>query len=151
MHKKMDRNGKKRKNTEQELAEIMRQEQEPGQWQKLSLLCRMSVPSILSQVTSIIMQYIDAAMVGSLGADASASIGVVSTSTWLLGGLCSAVSTGFSVQAAHQIGAGNEDGARNVLKHGIVAALIISSFLAGIGALISRDLPVWLKDRKSVV
>ena len=30
MHKKMDRNGKKRKNTEQELAEIMRQEQEPG-------------------------------------------------------------------------------------------------------------------------
>lgn len=150
MHKKMDRNGKKRKNTEQELAEIMRQEQEPGQWQKLSLLCRMSVPSILSQVTSIIMQYIDAAMVGSLGADASASIGVVSTSTWLLGGLCSAVSTGFSVQAAHQIGAGNEDGARNVLKHGIVAALIISSFLAGIGALISRNLPVWLKADPSI-
>ena len=51
------------------------------------------------------MQYIDAAMVGSLGAKASASIGLVSTSTWLMGGLCISVATGFSVQAAHLIGA----------------------------------------------
>ena len=47
-------------------------------------------------------------MVGGLGALASASIGVVSTSTWLLSGLCSAMSVGFSVQTAHQIGAGDE-------------------------------------------
>lgn len=135
---------------ERELVEIIRKEQEPTAKQKLFLLYKMSIPSILSQITSIIMQYIDAAMVGNLGAGASASIGVVSTSTWLLSGLCSAVSTGFSVQSAHQIGAGNEEGARNVLKHGIVTALLFSSMLALTGVFISGNLPIWLKADLSI-
>ena len=46
------------------------------------------------------MQYIDAGMVGSLGRDATAAIGLISTSTWLIGGLCISVSVGFSVQVA---------------------------------------------------
>ena len=48
---------------------------------------RLSAPAILAELSSMAMQYIDAAMVRSLGANASASIGLVSTSTWLLGGL----------------------------------------------------------------
>ena len=58
---------------------------------------RLSVPSILAQLTSTAMEYIDATMVGSLGANASAAIGLVSTSTWLFGGVTHAVSSGFSV------------------------------------------------------
>ena len=54
-------------------------------------------------------------MVGGLGADASASIGIVSTSTWLLGGLCIAAASGFSVQGAQQIGAGDNKKARLIL------------------------------------
>lgn len=150
MHRKMREKQNDRKNVERELVEIIRREQEPTAKQKLFLLYKMSIPSILSQITSIIMQYIDAAMVGNLGAGASASIGVVSTSTWLLSGLCSAVSTGFSVQSAHQIGAGNEEGARNVLKHGIVTALLFSSMLALTGVFISGNLPIWLKADLSI-
>ena len=48
---------------------------------------RLSLPAILTQITTIAMQYIDSAMVGALGANASASIGLVSTSTWLIGGI----------------------------------------------------------------
>lgn len=150
MHRKMREKQNDRKNVERELVEIIRKEQEPTAKQKLFLLYKMSIPSILSQITSIIMRYIDAAMVGNLGAGASASIGVVSTSTWLLSGLCSAISTGFSVQSAHQIGAGNEEGARNVLKHGIVTALLFSSMLALTGVFISGNLPIWLKADLSI-
>lgn len=150
MHRKMREKQNDRKNVERELVEIIRKEQEPTAKQKLFLLYKMSIPSILSQITSIVMQYIDAAMVGNLGAGASASIGVVSTSTWLLSGLCSAVSTGFSVQSVHQIGAGNEEGARNVLKHGIVTALLFSSMLALTGVFISGNLPIWLKADLSI-
>lgn len=70
----------------------------------------LSLPAILTQITTIVMQYIDSAMVGSLGANASAAIGLVSTSTWLLGGITYAVSAGFSVQVAHNIGAGTRCG-----------------------------------------
>ena len=48
---------------------------------KLKAVWKLSIPAIPAQLTCIIMQYIDTAMVGGLGADASASIGIVSTST----------------------------------------------------------------------
>ena len=58
--------------------------------QQLRLTVELSVPAIIAQLSSIIMQYIDAAMVGRIGAEASASIGLVSTTTWLFWGLCTA-------------------------------------------------------------
>ena len=72
--------------------------------QQLSLVVQLSIPAIVAQFSSIAMQYIDAAMVGSVGADASASIGLVSTSTWLMMGLCSAVAIGFTVQVFDRSG-----------------------------------------------
>ena len=75
--------------------------------QQLCLTVELSVPAIIAQLSSIIMQYIDAAMVGRIGAEASASIGLISTTTWLFWGLCTAAATGFSVQVAHRSVAGH--------------------------------------------
>ncbi len=105
---------------------------------------RLSLPAILTQITTIAMQYIDSAMVGNLGANASAAIGLVSTSTWLLSGMIYAVSAGFSVQVAHEIGAENDAGARSVVKHGLWAALVVSGLTCLIGVALSGPLPVWL-------
>ena len=88
----------------------------------------LSLPAILTQITTIVMQYIDSAMVGALGANASAAIGLVSTTTWLFSGVLYAVSAGFSVQVAHRIGGEQEEGARNVVRHGLVLAHLVSGF-----------------------
>lgn len=143
---------KTRKNTDTEklLAAILMQDAKPSRMQKLSVVWRLSIPAILAQLTSIMMQYIDTAMVGNLGAGASAAIGVVSTSTWLLNGLCSAVSTGFSVQAAQKIGAGQYQEARKILKHALWAALAFSGVLMAAGAGISGRLPVWLGAAREI-
>lgn len=137
-------NADKKIANEQLLAAMLRQEDGPGRAQKLSIVWRFSIPAILAQLTSIMMQYIDTAMVGNLGAGASAAIGVVSTSTWLLNGLCSAVATGFSVQAAQKIGARQERDARHVLKHALVFALCFSGILMAAAIGISGRLPIWL-------
>ena len=81
----------------------------------------LSIPSILEQLVVTAMEYIDAAMVGQLGRDASAAIGLVASSTWLLGGLCRALVVGFSVMVAQRIGAGEEKDARNLVKQGLCA------------------------------
>lgn len=112
--------------------------------QKLRLTVLLSLPSIAAQISAIIMQYIDAAMVGSLGPAASASIGLVSTTTWLFWGLCSAASTGFSVQIAHLIGAGRIDAARAIVRQALVATLLFSLMLLCVGCSISSGLPRWL-------
>ena len=94
--------------------------------QQLLLTVQLSIPAMVAQLSSIVMQYIDAAMVGSLGANASASIGLVSTTTWLFSGLCSAASTGFAVQVAHCIGGGKFHEARAVLRQSLVLVLLFS-------------------------
>ena len=112
--------------------------------QRLRLVVYLSVPAIIAQLSSIVMQYIDASMVGSLGAEASASIGLVSTTTWLFGGLCSAASTGFTVQVAHRIGAGDMQGARAVLRQSFTAIVIWGLAVSVLGMSISAYLPYWL-------
>ena len=112
--------------------------------EKIRLVIALSIPSVMAQLTSIIMQYIDAAMVGRLGANASAAIGVVASSTWLFSGLCVAVVAGFSIQVAHYIGAKEFDRAKDVLRHSYLAVLVVSIFIALIGALVSGKLPMWL-------
>ncbi len=112
---------------------------------------RLSLPAILTQITTIAMQYIDSAMVGGLGANASAAIGLVSTSTWLLNGVTYAVSAGFSVQVAHQIGGGRDREARSVVRHGLLSALVVSGLLCLLGLLISGPLPGWLGGGEDIL
>ena len=118
--------------------------------QQIGLTVRLSIPAILAQISSIVMQYIDASMVGRLGANASGAIGLVSSTTWLFGGLCIAVTTGFTVQIAQTVGAGEEKNARNIMKQGLIIALCISALLALIAALISTPLPGWLGGEAAI-
>lgn len=118
--------------------------------QQVSLVMRLSVPAILAEISSIAMQYIDAAMVGSLGAAATAAIGLVSSTTWLFGGVCIAAAAGFSVQIAHLIGGGRRKEAQAVLRQGLITGLIAGLLLGALGAGISRALPIWLKGAPDV-
>ncbi len=112
--------------------------------QQAALTLQLSLPAILAQISSIVMQYIDASMVGRLGAAESASIGLAASSTWLFGGLCSAAVTGFTVQAAQAVGAGDTRLARSIMKHSYIFAMALSLVFAAIGTAISGVLPVWL-------
>ncbi len=114
--------------------------------QQIALTARLSYPAILAQLSSIIMQYIDAAMVGRLGADASASVGLVSSSTWLFGGVLSAAVIGFTVQAAHALGAKEEKKARSIMSASFLFCLLFSLILLLLGVAISGPLPHWLSD-----
>lgn len=110
----------------------------------ICLIVTLSMPAIMAQISSVIMEYIDASMVGRLGSNESASIGLVSSSTWLMGGILSAAVTGFTVQVAQKIGAGRDREARDIMKHAFVFAIGISVLVAAVGAAVSGVLPVFL-------
>ena len=132
------------KNETNALLTMIREGKPMTRRQQLWLTIQLSIPAIVAQLSSILMQYIDASMVGTLGAGASASIGLVSTTTWLFWGVCAAAATGFSVQVAHLIGAGDLKGARAVLRQSIISVFVFSLALGLAGALISGPLPSWL-------
>ena len=112
--------------------------------EKFNLIIQLSIPSILAQVTTVLMFYFDAGMVGSLGAEPSAAIGLVEPATWLIFSLVSAVTMGFSVQVAHFIGANDFPKARAVMRHGYVFGLCFSLLMLLIAFLIGPRLPIWL-------
>ena len=113
-------------------------------------ILRLSLPAILTQITTIAMEYIDSAMVGALGANASAAIGLVASSTWLVGGIIGGVSAGFSVQVSHHIGGENYREARTVAKNGLCTGMALSLVLALLAALLSRPLPGWLHGDEAI-
>ena len=115
-----------------------------SQNEKLKLIVSLSIPSILAQFTTVMMFFIDASMVGHLGAEASASIGLVESTTWLMGSVMSAASMGFSVQVSHFIGANDFFKARQVFRHGLLCGLAFSLIIATIGTSIHSVLPLWL-------
>ena len=117
---------------------------------QLKLVILLSVPSMLAQLSIIAMQYIDASMVGELGAAASASIGLVSTTIWLFSGVNHSLSTGYYVQVAHNIGAGNFSRARQIFRESLISCLGYSTLLALIGVAISWQLPLWLGGDASI-
>ena len=119
--------------------------------EQVKLVFLLSLPAIMSNLVDIVMSYIDASMVGSLGAHASASIGLVSTSMWLFGGLCAAIASGFSVQVAHLFGAGDKEKANDVVRQAFIAALVIGLVIGGIALSISAKLPIWLGGGEDII
>lgn len=112
--------------------------------QQLSLTVTLSLPAILANASAMVMQFIDAAMVGQLGADDSASVGLMGSTNWLFEGVLSAFAAGYAVQVAHLLGAKRNADARQLVRQAIVVCLGFSLLLAGIGLLLCRPLPVWL-------
>lgn len=111
---------------------------------KLKLTIGLSLPAIMAQLSTILMEYIDASMVGHLGSKEAAAIGLVSTSIWLFGGVNNSVVTGFSVQVSHAIGAADFERARHILRQSIVSVLSFCACILLIGLSIAPFLPKWL-------
>ena len=133
-----------RKKEKTDLLAYIREGRELTQSEKFRLIVSLSIPSILAQLSATVMFFIDAAMVGHLGAKASAAIGIVETTGWLLGGLSSAANMGFSVQVAHAIGANDFVRARQVLRQSLVCGIIWALSITTIAISISSPLPYWL-------
>ena len=111
----------------------------------LLLIAQLSWPAILAQISSVVMQYIDTAMVGQLGSNASAAIGVVATTSWLFGDLCIALTIGFNVAVAQALGARQPEKARGIMKLAFLVCMAFSLVMMAIALGITGNLPRWLR------
>ena len=121
------------------------------QGEKLNLIIQLSIPSILAQISTVLMFFIDAAMVGHLGARQAASIGLVESASWLFAGLTSACSMGFSVQVAHAIGANDLKRARRILRQSLTCCLLFSLIIVTVAIGIHKPLPIWLGGSEDII
>ena len=139
-----------RKGKDHDLLACIREGRTMTQSEKLSLIVSLSIPSILAQISATVMFFIDASMVGHIGARASAAIGLVETTGWLMGGLSMAANMGFSVQVAHFIGANDFEKARHVLRQSMVCCFIWALAFSLTALTIGPFLPYWLGGTEEI-
>ena len=106
-----------------------------------TIIWALAWPTILEQILQVTVTYVDSAMVGSLGAHATAAISVSSSTIWLVNGWMNALAIGFGVLMARSIGAGNLPKAQQVVRQGFHSALLFGLMLTTIFLVIANYLP----------
>ena len=111
---------------------------------RLPVLWHLAWPAIVEQIMGTLVSFVDTAMVGVLGATATAAVSINASSIWLINGFLSGVGVGYSVQVANAIGARDDDRARAVMRQGLLAVVTVG-LIAQVGmALLSSLIPRWL-------
>ncbi len=104
----------------------------------------LSWPAVVEQALQTLVQYIDTAMVGRLGAHASAAVGLTGTMTWLVNAPLFAMGIGVLSSIAESVGAGEKEKARQYGIQSLYFAAVLGLFLGALMVGISPFLPRWL-------
>jgi len=122
-----------------------------GQKERLRHLWRLSWPAIIEQVLGTMVSYVDAAMVGVLGAIGSAAVSVNGPPIWLIHGILAGVGVGYSVQVSNAVGAGDVDRVKKVLRQAFLAVLVCGLAACALYEGLSGFLPRWLGAKPEVL
>ena len=109
-----------------------------------AVVLALAWPTIVEQVFQTVVQYVDSAMVGRIGANASAAVGVTSTAMWLMNSFSFAVGVGFLACVSRAAGAREIEKARTISAQAVLVSFVIGTLSGGTGILISGGLPRWL-------
>ena len=113
-------------------------------WALLGMIWALAWPTMLEQLMSTAVQYVDAAMVGRLGAQATAAVGATTTVSWLIGSTVSALGIGFLSFIAQAYGADDRARAARTSSQAVLAVLFSGTLFTVIPLLLSRRVPVWM-------
>ena len=94
----------------------------------IGVILSLAWPTMLEQLMQTAVQYIDTAMVGSLGTQATAAVGATSTVNWLIGSSISALGIGFLSFIARALGAKDQEGAKRAVSQAVLAVLVAGAF-----------------------
>ena len=113
-------------------------------WELLPVIFALAWPTMLENLMNTAVQYIDTAMVGSLGTQATAAVGSTVTVNWLVGSSVSALGVGFLAYISQSIGAGNPGKAKRASAQAVLVAVIIGCLFTLATTLLSPYVPVWM-------
>lgn len=117
----------------------------------ISILIGLSIPTILEEILSTLLQYVDTAMLGHLGEKATAAVSTTTTIGWLIHSIPGAVAVALLALASKSNGAGQQDKLRKLAGQSILYAFSIGIFLEIVALIISPYIPVWMGVEKDII
>lgn len=119
-------------------------------WNMVPTIFAMAWPTMLEQLLQTAVQYIDTAMVGSLGTQATAAVGATSTINWLIGSTISALGIGFLSFVSQACGAGETTRARKASSQAVLTVLVSGILFTALALGLSDLVPVWMRVDPSI-
>ena len=110
----------------------------------------LALPVIAEEILSTLLQYVDTAMVGRLGAEATASVNLTSTVNWLIGCIFSAIGVSVVALVSSSLGAGDKKRVRSSFAAGFSLAFFTGLAVAAVALAVSPFLPSWMNARKEI-
>ena len=107
-------------------------------------------PTMLEQLMQTAVQYIDTAMVGSLGTQATAAVGATTTVNWLIGSSISALGVGFLSFIAQAYGAKGKIAASRAVMQAVIVTVVCGGFFTALTLGLSGVIPVWMQVDESI-
>lgn len=114
-------------------------------WEAAPTIFSLAWPTMLEQLMQTAVQYIDTAMVGSLGTQATAAVGATSTVNWLVGSTISAVGVGFLSYVSRACGAGDYKRAGKASSQVVLSVLVLGTLFTAITLGLSGWIPKWMQ------
>ena len=111
----------------------------------LITILALAWPTMLEQLMQTAVQYIDTAMVGSLGTQATAAVGSTGTVNWLIGSTISAVGVGFLSYISKALGADRQAAAKRAVSQAVLSTFILGIFFTIVTVSLSGMVPVWMQ------
>ena len=111
----------------------------------IATILALAWPTMLEQLMQTAVQYIDTAMVGTLGTQATAAVGATTTVNWLINSSISALGVGFLTFIAQAYGAGDKKAASKAVSQAVLVTLIVGSFFTALTLSLSGLIPVWMQ------
>ena len=111
----------------------------------IATILSLAWPTMLEQLMQTAVQYIDTAMVGSLGTHATAAVGATTTVNWLIGSTISALGIGFLSFIARAYGAGDKKAASKAVSQAVIVTVIAGAFFTALTLGLSGMVPVWMQ------
>lgn len=110
----------------------------------LKYILLLAWPAIVQEGLNVLVSYIDTAMVGALGAHASAAVGLTTSVMWTLGSLALALGIGVLAVCAQADGAGDQERLKKAGQQAFFLTLFVGSVLTVVSLGIAPYLPGWL-------
>ena len=114
-------------------------------WGMLPAILSLAWPTMLEQLLHTAVQYVDTAMVGGLGTDATATVGSTSTVNWLVSSTVSAIGVGFLAFISQAMGAGEQQKAKRASAQAVLAVLVSGAVFTALTLSLSGFIPGWMQ------
>ena len=119
-------------------------------WAMFPTIMALAWPTMLEQLMQTAVQYVDTAMVGTLGTNATAAVGATTTVNWLVGSTISAIGVGFLAFIAQAMGAGKDDDIKKASAQAVMSVLVVGLFFTVLTLSLSDMVPVWMQVDRSI-